>query len=95
MASFPSGRKVGKPRNPERLDVAELAQRSDTFEGDWPLTALSRLQQPGEPAADPLAQLHWHATAEYRPVRGGQPELWLHLTLNTTCLLYTSPSPRD
>lgn len=86
MASHPSGHKVGRPLNPERLDVAELAQRSGPLEGDWPLAAMARLRQPGEPEPDPLAELHWHATAEHRPVRGGAPELWLHLSMHTTVL---------
>jgi uncharacterized protein len=86
MASHPSGRKVGRPLNPARLDVAELAQRSGPFEGDWPLAAMARLRQPGEPEPDPLAKLHWHATAEHRPVSNGAPELWLHLSVCTTVL---------
>jgi uncharacterized protein len=70
--------------NPQRLDLAELARAHGTVQGQQPLGTFSRLQQPGEPQADPAALLHWHAQAEYRPVRGGQPELWLHLALNTT-----------
>ncbi len=80
----PKHHKPAKPVNPQRLDLAELARAHGTLEGEQALGSFTRLQQPGEPEA--AAALHWHAQAAYRPVRGGQPELWLHLTLNTTVL---------
>ena len=73
-----------KSFNPRRLNVAELARRGSALSGEQALAALTRLQQPGEPEADPLALLKWTARAEHRPVRVGPPELWLHLTLHTT-----------
>ncbi len=75
-----------KALNPQRLDLAALADRGQPLSGEWPLESFARLQEVGEPAAPADAALHWHAQAEYRPVRGGQPELWLHLTLHTTVL---------
>jgi len=82
----PKHHKPAKPVNPQRLDLAELARAHGTLEGEQALGSFTRLQQPGEPEAEAAAALHWHAQAAYRPVRGGQPELWLHLTLNTTVL---------
>ena len=75
-----------KALNPQRLDLAALADRGLPLSGEWPLESFARLQEVGEPAAPADAVLQWHAQAAYRPVRGGQPELWLHLTLNTTVL---------
>jgi uncharacterized protein len=82
----PKHHKPAKPVNPQRLDLAELARAHGTLEGEQALGSFTRLQQPGEPEAEAAAALHWRAQAAYRPVRGGQPELWLHLTLNTTVL---------
>lgn len=80
----PKHPKPAKPVNPQRLDLAELARAHGTLQGEQALGTFTRLQQPGEPEAEASAVLQWQAQAEYRPVRGGQPELWLHLTLNTT-----------
>ena len=82
----PKPPKPARPVNPQRLDLAELARAHGTLEGEQALGSFTRLQQTGEPEAEAAAVLHWQAQAEYRPVRGGQPELWLHLTVNTTVL---------
>ena len=68
-----------KPLNPQRLDVAALADRTQHLQGQWPLADLPRLNEPGEPPATPGSVLEWTAHAERRPVRGAPPELWLHL----------------
>jgi uncharacterized protein len=83
MKAFP-GDKALRPVNPQRLDVAELAQGRGSLKGEQPLAALTRLQQPGEPEPESTTMLHWSAHAGYRPVRGGAQELWLHLALHTT-----------
>ncbi len=78
-----------KPFNPERLDVQALAERGQAVQGQWSLTALQRLCEPGEPIPEDPAPVQWQAQAEYRPVRGGAPELWLFLhasaTVQRTC----------
>jgi len=79
--SRPSG---AKALNPQRLDVSALADRGDGLAGQRPLVECTRLLEPGEPLPPPEALLHWKALAEHRPVRGGAPELWLHLALHTT-----------
>lgn len=71
-----------KPLNPLRLDVAALVDRSEKAQGSAPLQQLLRLAEPGEPVPDAAASLQWQAHAERRPVRGGAPELWLHLKLD-------------
>lgn len=70
-----------KALNPLRVDLAALAGCGQPRSGHWPLETFTRLLEAGEPAD---AVLHWQARAEYRPVPGGQRELWLHLALNTT-----------
>lgn len=57
-----------------------MADRGEPLEGQWPLVELARLADPAEPPVDPKELVRWQARAERRPVRGGQPELWLHLS---------------
>lgn len=72
-----------KPRthDPQRLDVEAFAKAEGRLEGRWPLLGFERLldsahadARPGE--ADEVA---WQAEGEIRPVRGGEPEVWLHV----------------
>lgn len=65
--------------NPLRLDVSALADRGEWLIGQAPVGSFARLADPGEPAPAADAVLQWKAKAERRPVRGGAPELWLHL----------------
>ena len=67
------------PLNPLRLDVLALADRGEWLQGQAPVGSFARLADPGEPAPAADAALQWKARAERRPVRGGAPELWLHL----------------
>ncbi|MFZ9494704.1 MAG: YceD family protein [Burkholderiaceae bacterium] len=85
------------PLNPARLDVAALAdqaQRTGAAEGAGAadgangvlagrtlLATFERLQAEGEPPAGPTEMVEWQARAQWRPVRGGAPELWLHLAV--------------
>lgn len=73
-----------RPLNPQRLDVAALADRHETIGGDFSLGQLPRLNEPTEPPQDSDEMLRWQARAEYRPVRGGAPQLWLHLAVQAT-----------
>ena len=69
-----------KPIDPRRLDVAALAAASGELSGQWPLADLDRLAGSvlgAEPEGSPV---HWQAEGEQRPVTGGEPEVWLHLT---------------
>ena len=68
-----------RPFNPLRLDVSALADRGEPLQGQWPLVELTRLVDPAEPPIEAQAVVDWQARAERRPVRGGPPELWLHL----------------
>ena len=73
--------KKEKSLDPSRLDVAALAREAAPIEGEWTLGGLPRVAEatvspPGDAAAEPV---HWTASAEARPQRGGEPQLWLHL----------------
>jgi uncharacterized protein len=69
-----------KTFEPGRLDVRAFADAGATLAGELPLAALPRLSAGtlATDAAPPPAR--WHATGELRPVTGGAPEVWLHLT---------------
>lgn len=70
-----------RPADPTRLDVETFARDGGALEGQWPVSAFYRLADVAHPEAKPtvtdLAQ--WSAQGESRPVRGGPPEVWLHL----------------
>lgn len=70
-----------RPLDPTRLDVAAFAKDGGTLEGSLPLASLERLAESAHPEALPSATdlASWHARGESRPVRGGEPEIWLHL----------------
>lgn len=68
-------------RDPLRLDVAALAKEADRLEGRWPLRGFERLIESTPADARPLEsdEVVWQAAGEMRPVRGGAPEVWLHV----------------
>lgn len=67
--------------DPRRLDIATFATQGGELEGRWPLADLPRLAEdaPVTDDAPSLSDVSWSAHAERRPVKGGEPELWLHL----------------
>ena len=70
-----------RPVDPTRLDVAAFAKDAGSLEGQTPLASLERLSDSAHPDARPAAadMAHWTVQGESRPVRGGQPEVWLHV----------------
>jgi uncharacterized protein len=73
--------KKEKGPDPQRLDVAALAREGGPIEGRWTLGGLPRLAEatitpPGDAAEEPV---RWQAEGESRGMRGGEPQLWLHL----------------
>ncbi len=72
-----------KPRthDPLRLDVESLAKEGGRLEGRWPLAGFGRLAESAHAEARPAAgdEVTWQAEGELRPVRGGAPEVWLHV----------------
>lgn len=74
--------------DPQRLDVALLAQEGLTVQGEWPLPELQRLQQSQcLPQDAPVSAVRWSARGELRPVSGGEPQTWVHLQASTTVWL--------
>ena len=71
--------------DPLRLDLAALAAEGETLSGAWPLDELPRLVASTHPEARPAGgeTLAWSARAERRARRAAEPELWLHLALDT------------
>lgn len=78
-----------RPLDPRRLDLPALCRQGAVLEGQWPQAELSRL---GESllavAGDTLPPpVQWRAQGVLRPVKGGEPELWLALQAGTTVAL--------
>ena len=69
-------------RDPLRLDVEALAKEAGELDGRWPLRGFERLAESAHADARPAEadEVAWRALAELRPVRGGAPEIWLHVT---------------
>ena len=68
-------------RDPLRLDVEAFAKEGGRLEGHWPLAGFERLAESAHAEARPAPSddVVWGAEGELRPVRGGQPEIWLHV----------------
>ena len=79
------------PRNfdPLRLDVEAFIKAGEASASEWPLGELPRLQEASMPGTDLSAErrVAWAARGELRPQRGGEPELWLHLTAQVSLAL--------
>jgi uncharacterized protein len=75
--------------DPTRIDVRAFARDAGVLAGELPLAALHRLAPSLLPpaAGEPPATVSWRAQGRQRPVRGGEPELWLHLQAGTRVLL--------
>lgn len=72
-------------RDPLRLDVEAFAKDGGRLEGRWPLAGFQRLAESAHAEARPGAadEVVWNAEGEVRPVRGGEPEIWLHVEART------------
>jgi uncharacterized protein len=69
-----------RPNDPRRLDVAAFAAADGELSGELPLGELGRLADSVLGAEPRDAPIHWQAEGRLRPVMGGEPETWLHLT---------------
>lgn len=74
-------RQSGKPLDPSKLDVEGFARAAGTLDGELQALTLGRL---AEMAADDAPAsgwpaVRWQARGEQRAVRGGEPQVWLHL----------------
>jgi uncharacterized protein len=69
--------------DPRRLDVAAAAAEALVLEGRWPLAGFGRLNDGATPEGD----VTWSVRGQRRPVAGGEPQLWLHLSARARVLL--------
>lgn len=75
--------------DPLRLDVEAFAKEAGRLEGRWPLAGFERLVESAHAEARPGAtdEVAWTAVGEARPVRGGAPEIWLHVSADASLQL--------
>lgn len=72
--------------DPSKLDVEALAKAGASLDGTWPVAELERLAASAVPGAAAGA-VSWQAHGEHRAVRGGEPQIWLHLKADTQVML--------
>lgn len=84
-----------KSIDPLRLDVAAFAADAGEYAGESPLSEMSRLVDLAVAEEIPGRMAQWEARGESRPVAGGAPEVWLHLSgqapVPLTCQRCLSP----
>ena len=75
--------------DPFRLDVAAFAKAAGQLDGRWPLAQFDRLTESAVagPAAPETAEVSWSARGESRAMRGGESQVWLHVTAATSVAL--------
>lgn len=74
--------------DPQRLDVAWLAQEALSLQGQWALPELPRLQQSQSlPQDAEPSVVRWSVQGELRVVSGEEPQTWLHLQARTSVWL--------
>jgi len=72
--------------DPFRLDVEAFAKEGASLDGRWPLAQLDRLAESAfaEPeSVDDVAagrEVSWQVRGEWRALRGGDLQIWLHLS---------------
>ena len=71
--------------DPCALELLAFCRSGATLQGAWPQAGMVRLA--GSLAAPGDADVAWSASGQWRPVIGGEAEVWLHLTAGTTVLL--------
>jgi uncharacterized protein len=73
-----------KMPDPYRIDMVTFVRGAGVLEADLPQSDMPRLASSLlPPVAGAAAMLHWQASGEMRPVRGGgDAEIWLHLQLH-------------
>jgi uncharacterized protein len=78
-----------KRPDPKRLDLRVFSRDAGTLQGEAPLALLQRLAPsllpPG--TGEVASPVCWRVDGAMRPVRGGEPELWLHVTARAAVVL--------
>jgi uncharacterized protein len=75
--------------DPHKLDLRRFARDGARLEGVWPQDRFTRLATGlMPPLADaPAPAVGWSAQGLQRAVQGGEPEVWLHLQVQTVARL--------
>lgn len=71
--------------DPCALELLAFCRSGATLQGAWPQAGMVRLA--GSLAAPGDADVAWSASGQWRPVTGGEAEVWLRLTAGTNVLL--------
>jgi uncharacterized protein len=66
-------------QRPQSLDAEAFAREAGQLEGARKVAEFERLAACTVPAAGTPGDIAWQARGELRAVRGGKPEIWLHL----------------
>jgi uncharacterized protein len=72
--------------DPAKLDVEAFAKAGGSLEGTWPLRGLERFAASTVAAAE-SDRVAWRARGEHRVVRGGHPQIWLHIEAQASVML--------
>ncbi len=70
---------MSRTLQPQRLNLAALAQEGQPFSGQTALAELARLAADVPADAPPVPPVAWSTRAEWRARPGGSDQLWLHL----------------
>lgn len=70
--------------DPRAIDLPALCRSGETLRGEWPQADMARLAGSLAAALPEAPPVRWSATGQWRPVAGGEAELWLHLLASTT-----------
>lgn len=71
--------------DPFSLDVAAFAKEAGQLSGHWPIRQFDRLAESAvaEALAPESGDVAWSARGERRAMRGGEFQVWLHITAET------------
>lgn len=67
--------------DPLGIDVTAFAKAAGQLDGQWPLAKLERLaaSADADAAAGALGDVIWQARGEWRALRAGEHQVWLHV----------------
>jgi uncharacterized protein len=69
--------------DPRRLDLRRFAQLGEELDSTLLQASLPRLRESVLPLPGEAPQVQWSARGESRPVKGSEPQIWLHLQAST------------
>ena len=72
--------------DPAKLDVEAFAKAGAGLQEDWPVGRFMRLAA-STIAAGESGLVSWQAKGEHRPMRSGEPQVWLHIEAATSVML--------